>query len=76
MEERLESPLLVAALLTIPAIAIEQSGVGQPWDTVAVVLNWTIWLAFLAEIVLMLRVVDDRGGAGSVIIRSMWRSLS
>src|SRR3954447_17983377 len=60
MERHLERPLLAAALLTIPAIAIEQSSVGQPWDTMATVLNWTIWLPFLAEIVLMLRVVDDR----------------
>jgi voltage-gated potassium channel len=61
MERRLEAPLLIAALLTIPAIAIEQSDAGQPWDTVATVLNWTIWSAFVAEIVLMLRAVDERG---------------
>lgn len=60
MQRRLEWPLLVAALLTVPAIAIEQSDAGEPWDTLAVVLNWTIWLAFLGEAVLMLRVVDDR----------------
>lgn len=60
MERRLERPLLVAALLTIPAIAIEQSDVAQPWDTIASVLNWVIWTAFFAEAVLMLRVVDDR----------------
>jgi hypothetical protein len=45
VERRLEWPLLVAALLTIPAIALEQSGAGQPWDTVASVLNWSIWIA-------------------------------
>lgn len=60
MERRLERPLLVAALLTIPAIAIEQSDVAPPWDTIASVLNWVIWTAFFAEAVLMLRVVDDR----------------
>lgn len=61
MERRLEWPLLAAALLTIPAIAIELSSVGEPWDTAALLLNWTIWLAFVAEVVLMLRVVADRG---------------
>jgi voltage-gated potassium channel len=61
MERRLEWPLLIAALLTIPAIAIEQSSVEEPWDTIATVLNWIIWLAFLTEAVLMLQVVDDRG---------------
>lgn len=60
MERRLQWPVMVAALLTIPAIAIEQSNVGEPWDTIATVLNWTIWLAFLAEMALMLSVVDDR----------------
>jgi voltage-gated potassium channel len=60
IERRLEAPLLVAALLTIPAIALEQSNVGQPWDTVATVLNWTIWTAFVLEVVIMLSVVPDR----------------
>lgn len=27
--------MLAAALLTIPAIGIEQSDVGEPWDTLA-----------------------------------------
>ncbi len=61
MERRLEGPLLVFALLTIPAIAIEQSGVGEPWDTIATILNWSIWLAFVGEVVVMLRTVPDRG---------------
>jgi voltage-gated potassium channel len=60
MQARLERPLLAAAVLTIPAVAVEQSSVGEPWDTLASVLNWTIWTAFLAEAILMLRVVDDR----------------
>jgi voltage-gated potassium channel len=61
IERRLEGPLLVFALLTIPAIAIEQSSVDQPWDTIATVLNWSIWLAFVGELVVMMRVVPDRG---------------
>jgi voltage-gated potassium channel len=60
MERRLQWPLLAAALLTIPAIVIEQSNVGEPLDTTAAVLNWTIWTAFVIEIALMLSVVDDR----------------
>ncbi|HMJ32565.1 MAG TPA: potassium channel family protein [Baekduia sp.] len=58
-QRRLALPLLFAALLTIPAIVIEQSDAGQPWDTIASVLNWVIWAAFLSEAVLMLRAVDD-----------------
>jgi voltage-gated potassium channel len=61
VEHRLERPLLIAALLTIPAIALEESNVGPTWDTVDAVLNWMIWLVFVAEIVIMLRVVPDRG---------------
>jgi hypothetical protein len=41
MEQRLQWPLLVAALLTIPAIAIEHGNAGYPWDTVGAILNWT-----------------------------------
>jgi voltage-gated potassium channel len=60
VEAHLEWPMLVAALLVIPAIMIEQSDVGEPLDTVAVVLNWVTWLAFLGELVIMLAVVPDR----------------
>jgi len=60
VEHRLEWPMLVMALLVIPTIAIEQSNVGQPWDTVATVLNWAIWSAFFAEVIVMLAVVPDR----------------
>lgn len=60
MQQRLEKPLLLAALLTIPAIALEQSDVGEPWDTFVSVLNWVVWTAFLAEAVLMLGVVENR----------------
>src|SRR3954447_4591754 len=59
-ERWLEGPLLVAALLTIPAIALEQSSVGEPWDAIATVLNWTIWTAFLLEVVIMLSVAPER----------------
>lgn len=52
--------MLVMALLVIPVIGIEQSDVGEPWDTIATVLNWSIWAAFLAEILIMLRIVPDR----------------
>jgi voltage-gated potassium channel len=59
-QRRLEWPVLVAALLVIPAIAIELSALGEPWDTIAYVLNWATWVVFLAEVVIMLVVVDDR----------------
>lgn len=61
MEARLQWPLLVAAVMVIPALAIEQSDTGSTLRAVAVALNWLSWSAFVAEAFLMLRVVDDRG---------------
>lgn len=60
VQRRLEYPLLVAALLTIPALVIEESSLSGTWDTVASVLDWTIWLAFVGELAVMSAVVDSR----------------
>jgi len=57
---RFEPWLLIAALLVIPIIVVEQSELADPWSTIAAVLNWLIWLAFLAEAVVMLSVVPSR----------------
>ena len=60
MQARFEWPMIAAAILVIPTIVLEQSNVAEPWDTTAVVLNWTIWTAFAIELVTMLAVVPDR----------------
>ena len=60
VEQRLELPLLIFALLTIPAIAFEYADQQEPWHAIGIALNWMIWLAFVAEVVIMLRVVPDR----------------
>jgi voltage-gated potassium channel len=60
IERWFEIPILIAALLVIPVIVIEQSSWGEPWDSLAVALNWTIWTAFLLELVAMLAFVPDR----------------
>lgn len=60
MARRFEVPILVAAVLVIPVIVVEESSIGEPWDGIATVLNWVIWLAFFAEVVFMLAVVPDR----------------
>lgn len=59
--ERFERPLLVAAVLTIPVTILQLLPAGDPWRTIADVLNWLIWLAFLAEVVVMLVVVPAKG---------------
>jgi voltage-gated potassium channel len=52
--------MLVAALLVVPVVAIEESSLGDPWQTIASVLNWAIWLAFASEVVVMLAVVPQK----------------
>ena len=39
---------------------LDQPDVGEPWEGIGIALNWAIWLAFVAEVVIMLRVVPDR----------------
>lgn len=52
--------MIVAALLVIPLIVIEETDLGEPWATVGDVLNWGTWLAFVVEFVVMLAVVPNR----------------
>ena len=49
--------MLAFALLTIPAIVIEESHGLPMWvDDLGIALNWIIWLAFLAEALIMIKV--------------------
>jgi len=58
--KRFEVPMLVAAVLVIPTIIIEEAGPGEPLESLAVVLNYLTWTAFLVEAVVMLWVVPDK----------------
>ncbi|HKT83468.1 MAG TPA: potassium channel family protein [Solirubrobacterales bacterium] len=58
--ERLNTPMLIAAALTLPMVAISESHPGGAMETVATLLNWVTWTAFLIELVVMLAVVPDR----------------
>jgi voltage-gated potassium channel len=60
MAARFEMPVLVAALLVIPVIVIEEANVGDTWKVVASVVNWIIWLVFAAEVVAVLAVVPSK----------------
>src|SRR5215217_2356888 len=55
-----EVPLLLAALLAIPVIVVQESNFGRPWEGVADVLDWVIWGAFVLQLVVMLAVFPDR----------------
>lgn len=56
--------MLVASVLVVPTIILEQADVGRPWTNVALVLNYGIWLAFTIEAVVMLSVVSDKRAWG------------
>ena len=58
--EALNTPMLIAAALTLPMVAISESHPGGLLEDVARILNWLTWLAFLIELVVMLAVVPDR----------------
>jgi voltage-gated potassium channel len=60
IERLFEWPVLVAALLAIPVVVIDQADVDQPWDTIAAVANWAIWVVFAAELVALMAVTPDR----------------
>ena len=56
----LRVPLIVAALLAIPTIIVQESDLGRTWETLAAVLDWCIWAVFAANLIIMLVVAPDR----------------
>jgi len=64
MDERVQAFLrpfvLVAALLTIPVVAIAESGSSGWTGTLADVLNWATWAVFAVELAVMLAIAPDR----------------
>lgn len=58
---RFQVPMLVAALLVVPVIVLEEASSDEPWLTIATVVNWAIWIAFAIELVVLLRVAPNRG---------------
>jgi voltage-gated potassium channel len=58
--EWLRVPLIVAALLAIPTIVVQESDLGRTWEALAAVLDWCIWAMFAANLAIMLSIVPDR----------------
>lgn len=56
----MDPPLMIAAALTLPSVALSEAGVGGTLEVIAQVLNWGIWIAFAVEFVVMLALVPDR----------------
>src|SRR3954447_17208062 len=60
VRRRFDVPILIAATLVIPVIAVEQSVHSEPWTTASATLNWIIWTTFAAELLLTTAVADMR----------------
>jgi voltage-gated potassium channel len=60
IDRAFDVPMLIAAALVIPVLIIEESDVSAAVATLGDALNWLIWLAFLAELAVMLAVVPNR----------------
>jgi voltage-gated potassium channel len=56
----LNTPMLIAAALTLPTVALTESHPGGALGAIAITLNWITWTAFLVELVVMLTVVPNR----------------
>lgn len=59
-EQMMNTPLMIAAALTLPAVALTESAATGWLATLGVILNWGTWLAFAVELVVMLILVPDR----------------
>ena len=66
-----EAVVLLFALLMLPAVLIQDSGLHSPWGFVADSLNAIVWLAFALELGLTLHHATDRRAA----LRSHWHDL-
>ena len=58
--EALNTPMMIAAALTLPMVAITESHPGGSLETIATTLNWVTWIAFAVELFVMLAVVPNR----------------
>jgi voltage-gated potassium channel len=72
IRKRFEVPILIAALLVVPVIVIEEQATSSGLLGAAQVLNWLIWAAFVAEFVSVLVAAENRLG----YVRLAWLDLA
>ena len=60
MARRFEKPVLVATVLVIPALIVEATAEADELRSAATMLNWLIWLVFVAELASMIAVAPSR----------------
>jgi voltage-gated potassium channel len=56
----MRTPLIVAALLAIPTIIVQESDLGRAWEVLGAAMDWCIWAVFAANLLIMLAVVPNR----------------
>jgi voltage-gated potassium channel len=71
MQRWLEIPVLIAALLVIPVVVMEESADPNVRDF-ALALNWVIWGVFITEVCAMLVLVEKR----LLYLRRAWLDLA
>lgn len=59
-ERRLLAPVVVAAVAVLPLLALHLTHPHGALAAVETAGHWTIWIVFMAEVVVMLAVVQDR----------------
>ena len=60
MARRFEKPVLLATVLVVPTLIVEATADGDELRAAATMLNWLIWLVFVAELAAMLSVARSR----------------
>ncbi len=53
--------MTIAALLVVPVVILDETQHSGALHTVAIILNWSIWLAFAAELIVLLVRAPRRG---------------
>ncbi len=71
VRDRFEVPVLVAALLVVPVIFIEERATSSALLSLASWTNWLIWAVFAAEFLVVLALADRRG----LYVRKAWLDL-
>jgi voltage-gated potassium channel len=60
LERRFEIPVTIAAVLTLPALLLEDSSSRGSLHTIGYIAGFLLWLVFLIDLIVMLAVVDSR----------------
>ena len=60
VEQKLQTPLMIAAALTLPSVILMETRETGVLLTISTILNWGTWLMFALDVVLMLILVPNR----------------